>query len=50
MVIKNKIIQGDSTEVLKDSSLFPDESVDLIVTSPPYADKRKNNYKTYYYY
>ena len=47
MVIKNKIIQGDSTEVLKDSSLFPDESVDLIVTSPPYADKRKNNYKTY---
>jgi DNA modification methylase len=25
--------------------MFPDNSVNLIVTSPPYADKRKNSYK-----
>jgi DNA modification methylase len=32
---------GDCAEVLKD---FPDNSVDLIFTSPPYADQRKNIY------
>lgn len=32
---------GDCTEVLKD---LPDKSVDLIITSPPYADQRKNTY------
>lgn len=33
MVNKNKIIQGDSLQVLK---TLPDESVDCVITSPPY--------------
>ena len=32
---------GDSEEVLKS---FPNNSIDLIVTSPPYADSRKKTY------
>lgn len=32
---------GDAGEVLK---LLPDNSIDLIVTSPPYADQRKGTY------
>ena len=45
-MLKNKIIYGDCLEKLKDRSIFPDDSIDLIVTSPPYADKRANNYPT----
>ncbi len=41
MDITTTIYQGDSKEQLK---LLPDNSVDLIVTSPPYADQRKNTY------
>jgi site-specific DNA-methyltransferase (adenine-specific) len=41
MDFENKIIQGDCEEVLKK---FPDNSVDLIFTSPPYADQRKSTY------
>lgn len=37
----NQILQGDSEEVLKE---LPDNSIDLIFTSPPYADQRKNTY------
>lgn len=37
----NQILHGDCLEVLK---LIPDNSVDLIVTSPPYADARKTVY------
>ncbi len=37
----NKIIHGDCEEVLKE---WPDNSVDLIFTSPPYADQRANTY------
>lgn len=37
----NSIICGDALEVLK---TFPSESVDLIVTSPPYADRRVKTY------
>ena len=37
----NKIICGDCQKVLE---AFPDNSIDLIVTSPPYADKRKKTY------
>jgi len=37
----NKIILGDCGDVLQG---FPDDSVDLIFTSPPYADQRKNTY------
>ncbi len=35
------IYLGDSKEILR---LFPDNSVDLVFTSPPYADQRKNTY------
>lgn len=41
MLHKDKIICGDCEEVLKD---FPDSSIDLIFTSPPYANQRKNTY------
>jgi len=37
----NQVIQGDCETVLEN---FPDNSVDLIFTSPPYADQRKNTY------
>lgn len=39
--MKIDIFNGDSKEILKQ---FPENSVDLIVTSPPYADQRKNTY------
>jgi len=39
--IANQILQGDCEEVLKN---FPDNCVDFIVTSPPYADRRQNTY------
>jgi site-specific DNA-methyltransferase (adenine-specific)/site-specific DNA-methyltransferase (cytosine-N4-specific) len=41
MEITTDIYLGDSKEQLK---LLPDNSVDLIVTSPPYADQRKSTY------
>lgn len=37
----DSIICGDALQVLRN---FPDHFVDLIVTSPPYADKRANSY------
>lgn len=37
----NKIYNGDCLEIL---TRLPDEFIDLIVTSPPYADKRKHTY------
>lgn len=37
----NQVMEGDCLEVLKQ---FQDNSVDLIVTSPPYADARKKDY------
>jgi DNA modification methylase len=37
----NRIICGDSLEVLR---RMPEQSVNLIVTSPPYADQRKKTY------
>lgn len=37
----NRILQGDAQEALK---ALPDASVDLIVTSPPYADQRAATY------
>lgn len=36
-----EIYLGDSREQLK---LLPENSIDLIMTSPPYADQRKNTY------
>jgi site-specific DNA-methyltransferase (adenine-specific) len=41
MQITTDIYHGDSQEQLK---LLPDDSIDLIVTSPPYADQRKSTY------
>jgi site-specific DNA-methyltransferase (adenine-specific) len=40
----NVIYNDDSAILLTDISKFPNSSVNLIVTSPPYADKRKNSY------
>ena len=37
----NEIIQGDCETVLKG---FPDECIDLIITSPPYGENRKHTY------
>jgi len=37
----DSIICGDALQVLRS---FPNDFVDLIVTSPPYADKRKSSY------
>jgi DNA modification methylase len=37
----DKIILGDCLEVMKD---FPNEKIDLIMTSPPYAYNRKKTY------
>jgi len=39
----NKIYCGDSARLLNN---LPDKSIDLIMTSPPYADRRKKNYKS----
>lgn len=41
MQVKTNIIHGDCKEVLK---TLPSNSVDLIFTSPPYADQRKSTY------
>ncbi len=41
MDIKTELFLGDCKDILKD---IPDNSVDLIFTSPPYADQRKNTY------
>ena len=38
----NKIYLGDCASVLAD---FPDNSIDFIFTSPPYADNRKKTYE-----
>jgi site-specific DNA-methyltransferase (adenine-specific)/site-specific DNA-methyltransferase (cytosine-N4-specific) len=39
--VSTNILNGDSKDQLK---LLPDNCVDLIVTSPPYADQRKSTY------
>ncbi len=41
MEIKTDLLLGDCKEILK---TIPDNSVDLIFTSPPYADQRKSTY------
>ena len=38
---KTQVYLGDSRQILK---LFPNETFNLIVTSPPYADARSNHY------
>ncbi len=39
--VTTNILLGDCKDVLKE---LPDNSIDLIFTSPPYADQRKNTY------
>lgn len=41
MEFMNRFLHGDCEEVLKG---LPDNSIDLIFTSPPYADQRKKTY------
>lgn len=41
MVSVDRIIYGDCENILKE---FPDNSIDLIFTSPPYADQRDGTY------
>lgn len=41
MKINHDLYLGDCKDILKE---LPDNSVDLIFTSPPYADQRKNTY------
>lgn len=38
------IYQGNCLDYLRDEELFPDSSIDLIITSPPYSDRRKYTY------
>ncbi|MBM3417886.1 MAG: site-specific DNA-methyltransferase [Bacteroidetes bacterium] len=40
----NILFKGDSAKLLANKTKFPDKSVNLIITSPPYADKRKSTY------
>ncbi len=40
----NNIYCGDCLPYLSDNTIFPDSSVDLVFTSPPYADRRYNTY------
>jgi site-specific DNA-methyltransferase (adenine-specific)/site-specific DNA-methyltransferase (cytosine-N4-specific) len=41
MEIRTDLYLGDSKKILKN---LPDNSIDLIITSPPYADQRKGTY------
>lgn len=41
MEVKSKFYLGDCKEILLS---IPNDSIDLIFTSPPYADQRKNSY------
>jgi site-specific DNA-methyltransferase (adenine-specific)/site-specific DNA-methyltransferase (cytosine-N4-specific) len=40
----NIIYQGECSKYLSNVTLFPDNSIDLVFTSPPYADRRKHSY------
>ena len=40
----NTLFCGDCLDYLSNENIFPNKSVDFIITSPPYADKRKSSY------
>ena len=42
---ENVLYLGDAKKVL--SERIETESIDLIITSPPYSDRRKNEYNSY---
>ncbi len=37
------IYKGDCLTLIPEK--IPDDTIDLIITSPPYADQRKDNYR-----
>ena len=41
---KDIIYKGECKKYLYDNLFFPDDSIDLIITSPPYADRREKSY------
>lgn len=45
-VNSNIIYNGDCSDLLLDKKRFPDNSIDFIITSPPYADIRKRFYNS----
>ncbi len=44
MTATNKVFHGECLQFLKDTNKIPDNYVDLIMTSPPYAEKRSKSY------
>lgn len=38
------VYNGDCLRYISNNELIPNNSIDLIITSPPYADKRRNSY------
>ena len=38
------LYQGQNLKYLSDNTILPDDSIDLIVTSPPYAERRNGSY------
>ena len=40
----NAIYKGNCVRRLSDDLRFPNNSIDLIITSPPYADRRRSSY------
>ncbi|HEY3389845.1 MAG TPA: site-specific DNA-methyltransferase [Prolixibacteraceae bacterium] len=44
MAIINEILHGDCLDHLSNKDFAPDDSIDLILTSPPYADQRAKSY------
>ena len=42
--VRTKILHADCLDVVRSGKIKP-RSIDLIFTSPPYADQRKNNYE-----
>ncbi len=44
MAAINKVFHGECLDFLSDTKRIPDKYIDLIMTSPPYADKRTKSY------
>lgn len=41
MIVRHDLYLGDCEEIL---ATIPEDSIDLVFTSPPYADQRKQSY------
>ena len=44
MAATNTVFHGECLDFLSDTTIVPDNYIDLIITSPPYADKRAKSY------